>query len=136
MVWQNGHDVGAAVAERYGKSGSEGGARQDAIRHSTWNAVCAQIIGQGDTFAATKANEHFGKHQKKAFSSNATMDLQNNWTGAATYVGTDRDLQGWITELEAVYDLGFLFRWEPPEKNVSSHDHMMRKSTGAKIFPN
>jgi hypothetical protein len=135
-VWVFGTNSMEKVELKYGVGAGAGGTKQDAVRHSTWNAATAQLLGLAKTILATTANEYHGKHSASAFSSNATMDLHNNLFGAS--VGSQTPvavtLDQWIIEMENIFDQGSLHAWTPPANNVSSHFHMLRYSTQAKIF--
>ncbi len=127
------------VAAKYGADGAHGGTKQDAIRHSTWNAVTAQLIGREITLIITTANEHTGRFDQNALASNCTMDLFNNDYGATVggnlaATGSTIGADDWISVLETAFAAGELRAWTPPEKTVTTHDNILRKSDQTKIF--
>ena len=127
------------VAIRYGQDGGTGGTRQDAIRHSSWNAFAAEQVGKAKTIIVTTANEFHGRYFAAAFASNCTMDLHNNDVGATAgnaYFGTTplKFPEELIDEMEAKFDAGELWAWTPPNANVNTHWHILKKSKRAKIL--
>jgi len=127
------------VEAKYGTTASTGGTRQDAIRHSTWNAISAQACGAAFTRAFTTANERTGQYQQVALASNTTMDLHNNSVGIEAGellfgTNTPMEVDDWIERMEEKFDNAELWAWTPPNNSVSSHDNILRKSDQSKIF--
>lgn len=127
------------VRNRYGQDGATGGTRQDAIRHSSWNAVSAEQVGKAKTIVFSTANEFHGQYFTAGFASNCTMDLHNNEAGAiagdaylnATPLKTANEL---IDAMEVKFNAGELWVWTPPNANVNQHSHILKKSNRNKIF--
>lgn len=139
-IWGAGQSARDVVDAKYGTTGATGGTRQDAIRHSTWNAVVAHRLGLNRTIMATTANEYTGKMDAKAIASNATMDLNNNYEGALKgylQMGQPLTLQQFMDQLEAAYNAGnSLIKWIPDANTVEAHHGMLRWSDGKKLFDN
>jgi hypothetical protein len=118
-----------------------GGTKQDALRHSLWNMLSAAAIGREHTIAITTANEHTGRMDQAAFSSNTTMDLFNNAKGAAEGAahyqpgGTPVDTLDAFNHMKGIFDSAGLRAWTPPANNVMNHHHMIRKSDQTTIYP-
>ncbi len=129
------------VALWTGESPENGGTRQDALRHSLWNMLSAAAIGLDKTIAITTANEHTGRMDQAAYSSNTTMDLFNNGRGAAEGAalyqpgGTQVDTLVGFNHMKQIFDNAGLRAWTPPANNVSNHHHMLRKSDQTTIYP-
>ena len=138
LIEDKGEEVRDAVDAKYGTTGGTGGARQDAIRHSTWNAVVANILGMQKALLASTANEYTGKVDAAAISSNAVMDLNNNYEGALRghlQFGQSLTTQQLMDQMEALYDAGnALIKWIPDTNTVNDHHGMLRWSTGEKLF--
>jgi hypothetical protein len=136
----NGISARDRVQLKYGVDAAHGGTRQDAIRHSTWNAITAQAIGENFTRLITTANERTGQYQGAALASNTTMDLHNNGVGidaGKLLFGTNTPMttDDWIARMEVKFDNAELWAWTPPNATVSTHSSILRKSTQAKIYP-
>lgn len=135
-----GLEIQQRVINRYGQTGGTGGTKQDAIRHSSWNAFGAWHVGVGKAKMITfsTANEYHGRYFAAGFASNTTMDLHNNDHGATTgglFMGIPTaTAEGWIDTMEQEYDLGKLRIWTPPNANVNNHSHVLKKSDGKRIF--
>ena len=119
-----------AVAVRYF---AKPGTKQDAIRHSTWNACSAVSYGKFKTLLVTTANEYHGQHSDKALASNTTMDLHNNEVGATAgdaHFNTLplKSMDELIREMETKFSNGDLWAWTPPNADVFFHDNILRKS--------
>ena len=127
------------IIARYGEDPGTGGTRQDAIRHSTWNAMCAQDWGAASTLLVTTANEYRGRYSNAGLASNSTMDLHNNGHGAAVgnayFPGmSTRKLPSELaTELETKFANGELAAWTPTLASVSTHSSIIRKSNQRKF---
>jgi hypothetical protein len=138
LIKNKGEAVRDAVDAKYGTTGGTGGARQDAIRHSTWNAVVANILGIQKALLASTANEYTGKVDASAISSNAVMDMNNNFEGATRgnlQFGQNLTIQDFMDQMEALYDAGnALIKWIPDTNTVNDHHGMLRWSTGGKLF--
>jgi hypothetical protein len=140
LIEDRGEEVRDAVAAKYGTTGGTGGARQDAIRHSTWNAVVANILGLEKTLLASRANEYTGKvdAQPRAIASNTVMDLNNNYEGAIRghlQLGHNLTMLQFMDQMEALYDAGnALIKWIPHTNTVEEHHGMLRWSTGERLF--
>jgi len=138
LVEDKGIEVRDAVDTKYGTTGGTGGARQDAIRHSTWNAVVANILGLQKARVASTANEYTGKVDGRAIASNAVMDLNNNYEGALRghlQFGQNLTMQQLMDQMEALYDAGnALIKWIPDTNTVEDHHGMLRWSTGERLF--
>ncbi len=138
LIRNKGIEVRNAVDAKYGTTGGTGGARQDAIRHSTWNAVMGNLLGQQKALLASTANEYTGKVDAKAIASNATMDLNNNYEGALRghlQFGQSLTTQQLMEQMEAAYDAGnVLIKWTPETSTVNDHHGILRWSTGEKLF--
>ena len=139
ILW-SGLQMRTRVEQRYGQTGATGGTRQDAIRHSSWNAFAAEQVGKAKTILLTTANEFHGQYFGAAFASNCTMDLHNNDVGATAgnaYFGTTplKFPEEIIDEMEAKFDAGELWAWTPPNANVNTHWHILKKSNRSRIFP-
>jgi hypothetical protein len=124
-----------------GEAPETGGTKQDALRHSLWNMLSAAAIGRDHTIAITTANEHTGRMDQAAFSSNTTMDLFNNAKGAAEGAalyqpgGTPVDTLDAFNHMKGIFDSAGLRAWTPPANNVMNHHHMIRKSDQTTIYP-
>jgi hypothetical protein len=138
LIRNKGIEVRDAVDAKYGTTGGTGGARQDAIRHSTWNAVIGNLLGQQKALLASTANEYTGKVDAAAISSNAVMDLNNNYEGALRghlQFGQNLTIQQLMDQMEALYDAGnALIKWIPDTNTVNDHHGMLRWSTGERLF--
>jgi hypothetical protein len=138
LIRDKGIEVRDAVDLKYGTTGGTGGARQDAIRHSTWNAVIGNLLGQQKALLASTANEYTGKVDAAAISSNAVMDINNNFEGALRghlQFGQSLTIQQLMDQMEALYDAGnALIKWIPDTNTVNSHHGMLRWSTGERLF--
>jgi len=138
LIRDKGIEVRDAVDAKYGTTGGTGGARQDAIRHSTWNAVIGNLLGLQKALLASTANEYTGKVDAAAISSNAVMDLNNNYEGALRghlQFGQTLTTQQLMDQMEALYDAGnALIKWIPDTNTVNDHHGMLRWSTGEKLF--
>jgi hypothetical protein len=123
-----------------GQDPGTGDTKQDALRHSTWNLLSAAAIGKPKTIVITTGNEHSGRLDQAAFSSNSTMDLFNNdrggTEGAALFQpgGTQVDTLAAIKHMRLIYEAGNLRAWTPYENNVNTHHHIIRKSDQKTIF--
>lgn len=138
-IWGAGTSAREAVMAKYGQSPGTGGARQDAIRHSTWNCVVAQRLGLNRTVLATTANEYTSKMDMAGISSNSVMDLNNNYQGAlhGQLQTTELTLQQAIEAMELQYDSGnVLIKWIPESNSVENHHGMVRWSNGPALFNN
>ena len=145
-IWQAGTSAKQAVDAKYGTTPSTGGTRQDAIRHSTWNAVVANRLGIARTKAATTANEYTGKHSANAIASNTVMDLHNNHTGAlfgdlllatGKVIPANQSVTYFIGQMERYYDNGnHLLKWIRDTDTVESHYGMLRWSDDRRLFHN
>lgn len=138
-IGASGKQMQNRVAIRYGQDGATGGTRQDAIRHSSWNAFAAEQVGKAKTLIVTTANEFHGQYFTAAFASNTTMDLHNNDVGATAgdaYFNTAplKFPEELINEMEAKFDKGDLWAWTPPNANVNTHWHILKNSDRTKIF--
>jgi hypothetical protein len=127
------------VSVRYGQTGGTGGTRQDAIRHSSWNAGGASQVGKSAMITFSTANEYHGRHSAAGFASNTTMDLHNNDTGATAgnayfVAGIPKDPETLIDEMEAKFNAGELWIWTPPNADVNHHNHVLKKSNSTRIF--
>lgn len=138
LIRDKGIEVRDAVDAKYGTTGGTGGARQDAIRHSTWNAVIGNLLGLQKALLASTANEYTGKVDAAAISSNAVMDLNNNYEGALRghlQFGQSLTTQQLMDQMEALYNAGnALIKWIPDANTVNDHHGMLRWSTGEKLF--
>jgi hypothetical protein len=135
--------VRSAVETKYGENGGNGGTRQDAIRHSTWNAASAENFGKWKTIMVSTANERRGRYHEVAFSSNSTMDLYNNNVGANAGElefntppnrSIIESIAGMMDAMETKFSSGELWAWTPPNSTVWTHANLIRKSNQIKIF--
>ena len=126
-----------AVEITYGQTSGTGGTRQDAIRHSTWNAIGAALAGKTKMIIFSTANEHNGQFSKVALASNTTMDLFNNDVGATvgnSYFNSPNPLPNLMAQMELKFDAGDLRAWTPKNATVFQHSSIIKKSDETKIF--